>query len=162
MSTTYWKPRNVAVAGFVVLYLGIQLFFVLRSHTVTDKKFGFWMFPESTYFRASLARELANGSVVRTRNGAWHARKVDGSRAIFLWDDFVNYYRLGNLESRRRAKGNFQTTLGYFQHALNYVATHIPADSETKKLILTVYYTRSGNPLKVVTLESIERDLPRR
>src|SRR5262245_47858705 len=119
-------PRR---ASFIILfcaaYLAFQIFMIVRGHFAESKQFAFWMFPESTYFRATLTRVLTDGREVATSRGAWAVRTESG-KVEYDWRDFVQGYRMDRLGSRERSKGTFDDTLRYFQAALDHVADRIP------------------------------------
>lgn len=152
------SPRRRAwfVLGFCGLYVAVQLFMIVRGHFVPSKHFGFWMFPESTYFTASLSRVLANGEEVKTKKGSWSVETESG-KVRYKWKSFVGSYRMDELEVRQRSKGTFEDTVKYFQAALNYVATRIPEDKATEHLVLTIHYRRAGGPKEILVLKSTPR-----
>ena len=129
---------------------------IIRGHFVESKHFAFWMFPESTYFRASLIRVLADGTEVKTRKGAWTV-DTEGGPVDYRWQSFVNTYKLNRLESRERSKGTFDDTVKYFRAALDYVAERIPQDKSTYQLVLRIEFERAGGPEQTIVLESKPR-----
>ena len=142
--------------AFCAVYLGIQIFVIVRAHFVPSKHFAFWMFPESTYFNATLTRLLSDGREVSTSNGGWAVRSDDG-KVEYYWQDYVREYKLDRLGSWQRSKGVFDDTLKYFQAALDYVADRIPEDKATDRLVLRIQYERAGRPVQEVILESHAR-----
>ena len=144
------------IVAFCCVYLGFQLFMIVRGHFVESKHFAFWMFPESTFFRASLSRLLIDGREVKTRSGLWDV-KTENGLVEYEWQSFVKCYRLDRLETRERSKGTFDDTVKYFQAALDYVAERIPEDKTTYQLILTIRFQRAGGPEEVMVLESKPR-----
>ena len=158
IASTLTSPRCKAslVIGFCTFYLAIQVFLIARSHLVTSKHFGFWMFPETTYFRATLSRVLVDGREVRAKRGSWTVNSPIG-KIPYSWQSFVTTYRLDQLETRVRSKGSFDDTLRYFQAALHHVADRIPADRSTSKLVMTIQYQRAGAPEETIVLESKPR-----
>lgn len=152
------SPRRKAwfVLGFTSLYIAAQLFLIVRGHFVPSKHFGFWMFPESTFFTATLSRVLENGEEVAAKKGAWSVETESG-KVRYKWKTFVNGYRMDELETRFRSKGTFEDTVKYFQGALDYVAVRIPEDKATKHLVLTIQFRRAGGPKETVVLKSPPR-----
>lgn len=150
------RRKALSILAFCALYVFAQLFMIVRGHFVNSKHFGFWMFPESTYFKASLSRVLADGREVKTRRGAWSVQG-DTGKVRYKWQDFVNGYRMDELEVRQRSKGTFDDTVKYFQHALNYVAQRIPRDKATQQLVMRIEYKRAGGPKEVLVLKSNPR-----
>ena len=151
------RRRGWAILAFLVAYLGVQVFMIVRGHFVPNKHFAFWMFPESTYFTARLSRELEDGTVVRTSRGGVWSVPTESGLVTYRWTRFVDGYRMDVLDTRQRAKGVFDETVDYFQHALNYVAERIPEDTSTRKLRLSIEYRRAGGPSEVLVLESLPR-----
>jgi len=151
--------RSLGIVLFVAVYLCAQLYFVTNAYFEEDKRFGFWMFPEASYFRATLYRELSDGQLVPTRDGMWVVRKSSGGAKRYTWDAWVNDFNLNHLETRTRAKTSIALTLNYFQHALDFVAQRISEDAHTKRLVLMVNYTKAGGAPQDVALYSRERDL---
>jgi hypothetical protein len=129
---------------------------IVRSHYTPSKHFGFWMFPESTYFRASLSRVLLDGQEIKTKKGSWAVTTKSGETQ-YKWKSFVQGYRMDELEVRVRSKGTFADTLKYFQAALHYVADRIPEDKSTYQLVLKIRYHRAGGPEETIVLESKPR-----
>ena len=147
-----------AVLAFCTLYIGLQLLFIVKAHFQSDKRFGFWMFAETTIFSAKLYRITADGKKIKTRNGRWRFAK-GGTSGAYNWNSMVKDYRLYNLESRKRAKGSMSRTLLFLDATLDYVIDRIPDDPETRQLVLEVTYAKAGNDEQHVTLESKLRDL---
>lgn len=115
------------------------------------------MFPEATLFRAELVRELKNGTRITTRRGTWHINVPHSRTYVFRWRDFVNQYRLDQLETWTRSKGTFADTARYFTAALNYVAARIPEDKETNRLILKMRVRPAGQIEVPLELQSDPR-----
>ena len=72
--------RRWVIGAFCSIYFIVQMFLILSSYQKADKRFGFWMFPESTYFQMKLERELASGAIVEAERGRWsvHAAGLGG------------------------------------------------------------------------------------
>ena len=148
--------RAGLILAFCAVYLGFQIFMIVRGHFVTSKHFAFRMFPESTYFHATLTRVLNDGREVITSDGAWAVRTADGTLE-YRWEYFVNGYKLHRLGSWERSRGTFDDMLKYFQAALNYVAERIEEDMVTRQLVLTIKYERAGDPPREIVLASKPR-----
>lgn len=152
--------RQFGILAFCAVYLSIQVFFIIRAHfDEVDRRFGFWMFAESSRFKAELYRQLKDGRLVKTANGRWSVRTADGASVSYSWDRYVRDFRLFDLERLKRAKVGMGVTLKYLHGALHYVAARIPEDRETVKLVLKVQYRNAGGPWQYATLESNSRDL---
>ena len=144
------------ILAFCVAYLAIQLFLIVRGHFVQDKRFAFWMFGESTYFYATLFRELPSGRRLKTRQGMWIASSESGRPKQYAWFQHVNEFRLDYLEKKTRAKTSISITLSYFQKALDYFADLVD-DTETSRFVLEISYSKAGGPKVKRTLYSKRR-----
>ena len=153
---TALRRRALGILTVCTLYIGLQLFMIVRGHFTPSKHFGFWMFPESTYFTASLSRLLEDGREVKTKKGAWSIDTPNG-KVIYRWNTFVDGYRMDLLETKQRSKGTFDDTVKYFRAALDYVAARIPEDKSTHQLIMRIEYRRAGGPKEHMVLESKPR-----
>jgi hypothetical protein len=151
--------RPYAILVFCSVYVLIQAGFIIKAHFNPDKRFGFWMFAETSRYQAQLYRQLRDGRVVKTPNGRW-AVQTEAGRQVYAWNRFVRDFGLYNLERWKRAKVGFAVTLKYLQYALDYVIDHIPADRETVKLVLRIQYRKAQGPWQQTTLESRTRELP--
>src|SRR4026208_1209047 len=90
------RGRAWLIILFCAAYIGLQLFIIVRAHFVSSKHFAFWMFPESTYFKATLTRVLADGREVVTSGGVWAVR-TDSGNVEYDWRDFVQGYRMDRI-----------------------------------------------------------------
>ena len=151
--------RKFGILAFCTLYLLVQAALIIRAHFDVDRRFGFWMFAESSRYKAKLYRQLRDGRLVKTKNGKWSIKTADGQRVTYSWNRYVRDFRLDNLEKLKRAKVGIGVTLKYLQHALHYVVERIPADGETVKFVLKVQYRKAGGAWQYVTLESNPRVL---
>ena len=150
--------RRWMIGAFCSIYLIVQLFLILSSFQKPDKRFGFWMFPESTYFQMKLERELANGRTVEAQRGRWtvHAAGLGGEtgRVSYRWRTFVRKQRLGRMEEWRRAQVGICVTLLYLEKALDHVVESAVFDRETKMFRLTVEYEKAGGERGTVRFEA--------
>ena len=150
------RRRAWAILAFVAAYIGVQLFMIVQGHFTLSKHFGFWMFPESTYFTATLGRVTVDGREIKTDKGVWTVQTASG-KVRYKWQSFVKMYKLDRLETRERSKGTFDDTVKYFQAALNYVAERIPEDKSTYQLVMKIRYQRAGGPKQTLVLHSKPR-----
>ncbi|MCZ6676142.1 MAG: hypothetical protein O7E52_02710 [Candidatus Poribacteria bacterium] len=151
--------RQFGILTFCTAYLLIQAAFIIQAHFAIDKRFGFWMFAESSRYKAELYRLLKDGRLVKTRNGKWSVRAGDGQKVSYSWQHYVRDFGLRNLEKLKRARVGMEVTLKYLQYALNYVIDRMPEDQETVKLVLKVQYKKAGGLWQYATLESRSRAL---
>ena len=146
------------IGAFCSIYFLVQLFLILSVYQKPDKRFGFWMFAESTYFEMNLERELASGAIVEAERGRWsvHAAGLGGEtgRVSYRWRTFVRKQRLGRMGEWRRAQVGIGPTLLYLEKALDYVAENAVLDRETKVYRLTVDYEKAGGETVTVRFEA--------
>ncbi len=120
------------------------------------------MFSESATISLALYREVATNdahgsSRVHVDGGVWSARGSDGTIRRFSWYDRVPMpYWLFDREAA--ASYGAKTQLGRLQGALDDVASHIPDDAETKRLLLDVTVRRNGREPVLHHLTSRDRD----
>ena len=151
------KLKRLAILVFCAGYLGVQIFLIVGAHFRSDKRFGFWMFAESTRYTASLFRQTFDGRLLSTEAGVWTVRTLDGGYKTYAWGMFVQGFRLKRLEVNKRAKVGMAVTLKYLEHALDYVAGRIPYDRETERLVLVIDYRRAGGESIRTRLQSQPR-----
>ena len=149
--------RSYKIFAFCTAYLGLQLLLIIRGHLTPSKHFGFWMFPESTFFVAKLYRRLENGKEVLAPFGTWSVKNSAGQIKRYEWRDFVSGYEMEDLGVRTRSKGTFSDTSRYFEEALNFIADRIPEDTETKQLLLKLQFDKAGLTRDILVLRSRER-----
>ena len=159
MSTNQGLVRSSAILGFATLYLAFQLSMIHGAHGREDKRFGFWMFAESTDFEAALVRELSSGERIRAPQGTWTVQNDGGAETTYRWGAFVREFHLGYLDQVVHAKTGIHVTLKYLREALDYVSERIPEDHETVRLHLVVRYSKAGGPVEEIVLSSKRREL---
>ena len=127
-----------------------QAFFVVRAYWAPHKEFGFQMFPESSTWQADVVRVMADGRRVAVSE-PW-----DGYR----WAALVPNRGLASPDVRKHADAGLDNQLAFLDAALDYVATHTPADRETRYLEATVTAWYDDDPPHTVVLRSADRDVP--
>ena len=146
------------IGAFCSIYFLLQLFLILSAFQKPDKRFGFWMFAESTYFQMNLERELANGRTLEARRGRWSVNAAglggETGRVQYRWLTFVRKQRMGRMGEWRRAQVGIGVTLLYLEKALDYVVERAVFDRETKVYRLTVYYEKAGGEAVTVRFEA--------
>ena len=50
-SVNFKTVRKLTIVAFCAAYLLVQAFFIIRAHFRVDKRFGFWMFAESSRYK---------------------------------------------------------------------------------------------------------------
>lgn len=146
---------------FCAVFFGAQLASIALSHARGDRRFSYQMFAENSYFHATLWRELADGTRVRTGAGSWTVIAADGRTVGYRWPTFVRDFNLAVLDRRVRARTGIGVTLAYLDHALDYVAERIPEDRETVRLVMVVRIEKAGGERREVELASRTRVLER-
>ena len=151
--------RSLAILFFSATYLAFQLTMIVLAHSRDDKRFGFWMFAESSNFHARLYRELAQGERIIVPGGVWVANTDGHEPVVYEWSRLVREFSLGNLERWVHAPTGLAVTLTYFHHALDFVIDRIPADLETVQLHMEISYSKAGGPVEQVMLSSKRREI---
>jgi len=143
---------------FCSIYFLVQLFLILSAFQKPDKRFGFWMFAESTYFEMNLERELADGRNVEAQRGRWSVEAAglggETGRVRYRWLTFVRKHRMGRMGEWRRAQVGIGVTLLYLDKALDHVVESAVFDRETKVYRLTVDYEKAGGETGTVRFEA--------
>jgi hypothetical protein len=148
-------PR--AAASFAGVYALLQLAAVSWGLRAPDHVLGFQMFNESSRITLHLFRELERkrGRVLLpVPSGVWQALDQNGKRRSFAWQDRVRYPALASLESPVHASYGLDAQLFRLQAALDDVARHTPADTETKALVALIEAQRNGRPPVLVRLRA--------
>lgn len=153
-------PRHNYRLLFAAVWIITQLALVLTADRRVDGAFGFRMFPESSWIKVVLYREVTaelDGGAVLTRvhvdNGVWTARDARGKLQQLRWYDRVPS-PFWHFDREMPASYGAKTQLERLQGALDDVATHTPEDAETERLVLEVTVHRNGREAVVHTLTS--------
>lgn len=139
---------QIARRVFVATWIVVQVALVIRAYGAPQDVFGFQMFPESSTWRAEIVRVTADG------------RRVDVAEEWpggYRWGDLVGFRGLDTPALDQHATAGIDSTLDFLGKALDFAATHTPADTETLRLEATVVYRRNGRPAQVVVLASKDR-----
>ncbi len=151
----------VARILFAAAWLAGQAALVLTAGRRADGAFGFRMFSESSTITVALSREVDGPGGERTRvhvdDGTWSARDAGGVVHRFVWSDRVKRGELGAFDREIHAKYSAAAQVERWHAALDDVATHIPDDAETHRLLLDISVRRNGRDPYVVHLASAER-----
>jgi len=129
-----------------------------------DGAFAFRMFPEASTIQIDLYREVVAPSGqgttrVRVEDGRWLARDEDGVLHRFRWDDRVKDGNLFPWGSPVHASYGARAQVERLARALDDVASHIPEDDETMRLVAEVAVQRTLEaPPEHLELESRWRD----
>ncbi len=134
--------RRFVIAAVV---LG-QLTMIVVAYDSDHKTFGFQMFPESSRWQADIVRVDADGARTPLDEG-WEYR----------WSDLVEGRGLTNPFVEHHADSGLRNQFGYFQGALDWVASNTPDDTTTRYLEATVTYTDNGRGPYTRTFRSVER-----
>ena len=133
---------------------------ILTAERRPDGAFGFRMFSESTTIVVSLSREVAGPDGTRTRvrvhEGVWLARDAGGTTRRFSWFDRVRP-GFAVFDQEVHARYGARAQVARLQAALDDVAAHVDADSETKHLLLDVTIRRNGREPELFHLASPDR-----
>lgn len=153
---THQSLSKIGRVLFVLAWIGGQGALIVTANRRPDGAFGFREFSESTTMRIALYREVA-GARTRVADGAWDARDPSGVVHRFSWYDRVRRAELGAFEQEILAPHGARAELAALQAALDDVASHVPQDAETRRLLLDVTLRRNGREPQVFHLASAER-----
>ena len=142
-----WRAK-VARVFFVVVVL-VQAGLILRGYHDPHKFFGYQPFNESDTWRARLWRVTADGERVPIVDGRWSG---------YDWDDLVGVPRLTGPERLRHANSGAPATIDFLDEALDWVADHTPADTETHYLEAEVTWFHNTRGPHHTTLRSELRE----
>ena len=149
------------VVAFV--WVAVQVTLILTAGRRPDGAFGFRMFNESSTIKLSLYREVEGPGGGRARvhvdAGVWTARAADGTNHRLSWYDRVPT-PFFPFDREFHASYGARAQLARLQAALDDLATHLPLDAETRRLVLDVTVRRNGREPFVVQLVSPERAIP--
>jgi hypothetical protein len=110
---------------FVAVVLVTQAGLLVRGYHDPHKFFGYQPFNESDTWRADLWRVTADGRRLPIDDGEW---------AGYSWNDLVGVPRLTDPDRTRHASAGAAATIDFLDEALDWVADHTPADTETSYL----------------------------
>ena len=138
------------MTGFVVAVLGVQVGFALNGYRDPHKFFAFQPFNESSTWQAEIVRVTWEGERLSIHDG-W---------AGYDWDTLVDMEALREPEHLRHAYMGVGATIDFLDHALDWAATHTPADRSTRYLEANVTYFENTRGPRHAVLRSVERPRP--
>lgn len=106
------------------------------------------MFPEASTWEATIVRETVDGRSVPI-DDPWPGG--------YRWGDLVTERGLGSPSGVNHASYGIETTLDGLRQALDWVASHIPLDTETVRLRAEVTYRHNADPPQRLVMESVTR-----
>jgi hypothetical protein len=145
---------------FAAAWIATQLVLILTADRRPDGAFGFRMFPDSSSIKVVLYREVEGEEGQRTQvhveDGVWSARDAGGMVRRFSWYERVRspYWAF---DREMHASYGAAAQLVRLQSAVDDVATHIPDDAETRRLVLEVTVRRNGREPVLHRILSPER-----
>jgi hypothetical protein len=145
---SHWHRRAIQV--FIVAVLATQLGFAVNGYREPHKFFAFQPFNESSTWQADIVRVTWSGERLPITKG-W-----DG----YEWNELVDMGALRNPSGLRHAYMGIGATVDFLDDALDWVATHTPADRETRYLEATVTTYENTRGPTVTVLRSVERPAP--
>ena len=141
-----WRRR--LVKGFVGGVLALQVALAINGYRDPHRFFAFQPFNESSTWSADIVRVTWDGQRLPVDQG-W-----DGYR----WDSLVAMPAIEGFARTRDASYGVDATVAFLDDALDWVATHTPADHQTRYLEATVTYHRNTRGPSVTVLRSVERE----
>ncbi len=139
--------RRGAAKVFFVFVVSAQFYFVVAAYDNPHKHFGYQPFSQSSTWESSIVRVLHSGERIDIRDG-WEG---------YRWSELVRERGLDAPWVRRSAPSGVESTLDFFQQALNWVATHTPRDRETRYFEAHVRYIKNRGAPQTVVMRSVER-----
>jgi len=142
---------------FAAVWILVQLGLIATADRREGGSFGFRMFSESSSMKLVLYREV-RGAKLHVEGGTWNARSSDGTVHRINWYDRVPapYWVF---DQEMHASYGAATQLARLQRAIDDVASHIPNDDETSRLVLEVSVRRNGREPVVHALSSRAREI---
>jgi hypothetical protein len=142
--------RRRWIKSFVAGVLVLQVALAINGYRDPHKFFAFQPFNESSTWSAEIVRVTWDGE----------RQPVDEGWAGYRWNTLVDMPALTGYSRTRHASYGVGATVSFLDDALDWVATHTPADHETRYLEATVTYHRNTRGPEVTVLRSVERDRP--
>jgi hypothetical protein len=146
VSRARWRIR--AAQTFFAVVVATQLVLAVNGYFDPHKYFAFQPFNESSTWRADIVRVTWDGERV----------PVESEWAGYEWDTLVHMGALQAPDRLRHAYMGVEASVDFLRLALDWVATHTPADRETRYLEATVTYYENTRGPELVVLRSQERD----
>jgi hypothetical protein len=134
----------------VALVLLVQVGLALNGYRDPHKFFAFQPFNESSTWRADIVRVTWDGDRV----------PVQEDWAGYDWDTLVDMAALRGPDRLRHAYMGVGATVDFLDDALDWAATHTPADRVTRYLEAEVTYFENTRGPHHVVLRSVERPRP--
>jgi hypothetical protein len=135
------------VRAFVVVVLAAQVAFALNGYRDPHKFFAFQPFNESSTWTADIVRVTWSGERI----------PIDEEWFGYDWDGLVHMAALQHPGRLRHAYMGVDATVDFLDEALDWAATHTPADPETRYLEATVTTFENTRGPSVKVLRSVER-----
>jgi hypothetical protein len=136
---------RAAQVGFVAVVL-VQVGFAINGYREPHKFFAFQPFNESSTWRADIVRVTWDGERIPIDED-WD----------YDWDSLVDTNALAGPQQLRHAYMGVGATVDFLDDALDWVATHTPADHDTRYLEARVTYFQNTRGPHYETLRSVER-----
>lgn len=142
-----FRIRKKAAKAFFAAVVLAQAYFVVAAYGDPHKFFGYQPFSESSTWEAQIVSVRADGERVDIRHG-WEG---------YHWHQLVRDRGLNAPFEMHRAHSGVDSTLTFFQAALDWVATHTPRDTRTQYLEARVRYIQNRRAPVELTLRSVDR-----
>lgn len=140
--------RRRARAVLFVALVAAQVWALHAAYDDPHHTFGFQMFAESSTWTADIVRVTVDGRRVPVEE-PWPGG--------YRWEVLVPVRRMAYPGLVRPADSGAAAQIDYLQGALDWVAAHTPADTETRYLEADVTYWFNTKGPRHVTLRSPER-----
>ena len=140
----------MVITAFVITVLATQIGFAINGYRDPHKFFAFQPFNESSTWQADIVRVTSSGERLPI-DEAWHG---------YTWDELVDMSALRGPSRTRHAYMGVGATTDFLDEALDWVATHTPADHETRYFEATVTAFENTRGPTITVLRSVERGVP--
>ena len=148
MSALVRRFRRLLPRALVVTVVLAQAGLAVAGSRTPHREFSWQMFRESSTWRADIVRVTADGRRISVEE-PWFG---------YRWDRLVQGRGLTWPFVSHHADSGIDATLDFLDHALDWVAAHTPADTETRYLEATVTYVRNTRGPTQVVLRSRPRE----
>ncbi len=140
--------RTLAAQLFFAAVVIAQAYFVVAAYDNPHSHFGYQPFSQSSTWSAHIVRVTYDGQRHDIRDG-WEG---------YHWPTLVRARRgLDWPFDTHNAHSGVESTLDFFQKALDWVALNTPNDRTTRYLEARVHYVKNAHEPVEVTLRSVER-----
>jgi hypothetical protein len=146
--------RAIAARACFVTVIAVQVGFAVNGYREPHKFFAFQPFNESSTWSADIVRVTWDGHRIPVDTAvAW-----GDADDPYDWNTLTDMAALQNPGQQRHAYMGVGATIDFLDDALDWIATHTPADHETRYLEARVTYYENTHGPKTTVVRSEERE----